>query len=98
MDTKIKMGLVDKLDISRFIDNSNSNKKIATLATKSELNSEQDKITKPQAFDSSYSCGKSQKDDETQNTLIFFISDQFTSSYPSDGKWLKNFQGSTLFH
>ena len=46
MDTKIKMRLVDKLDISRFIDNSNSNQKIATLATKSELNSEQDKITK----------------------------------------------------
>ena len=87
MDTKIKMGLVDKLDISRFIDNSNSNKKIATLATKSELNSEQDKITKSQAFDSSYSCGKSHfEDDETQNTLIFFISDQFTSRYPSDAK------------
>ena len=39
-----KSGLVKKSDISGFIDNSNLDKKIATLATKAELKSEQDKI------------------------------------------------------
>ena len=36
-------GLVDKFDISGFIDNSDLDKKIATLATKAELKAEQGK-------------------------------------------------------
>ena len=47
-------------------------KKVATFATKAELKTEQDKIIKLQAFDSSYSRGKNHfKDDGTQNYLIF---------------------------
>ena len=38
LEIKIKVrGLVDKSDISGFIDNSDSDKKVATLTTKSEL-------------------------------------------------------------
>ena len=50
--------LVDKSDISGFIDNSGLDKKIATLATKAELKSKQDKLAKHQSFDSSYFRGK----------------------------------------
>ena len=50
--------LVDKSDISGFIDNSDLDKKIATLATKAELKSKQDKLAKRQSFDSSYFRGK----------------------------------------
>ena len=43
--TKIKhIGFVDKSDIAGFINNSDFNKKLATLATKAELKAEQDKI------------------------------------------------------
>ena len=42
--------LVDKSDISGFIDNSDLEKKIALLATKAELKAVQDKIVKPQVF------------------------------------------------
>ena len=46
-------------------------KKVATLATKAELKSEQDKI-KLQAFDSSYFRGKNHfENDCTQNYLVF---------------------------
>ena len=44
--------LFNKFGISGFIYNSNLDKKIATLAIKAELKSEQDKITKLKAFDS----------------------------------------------
>ena len=40
--------------IAGFINNSELDRKVATLATKAELKEEQDKITKMQAFDSSY--------------------------------------------
>ena len=47
-------------------------KKVATLATKTDLNAEQDKVTKLQAFDSSYFRGKSHfEDDGIQNYLVF---------------------------
>ena len=47
-------------------------KKVATLATKADLNAEQDKVTKLQAFDSSYFRGKSHfEDDGIQNYLVF---------------------------
>ena len=46
--------LVNESNISRLIDKSDLDKKIATLATKSELKKEQDNIVKLQAFDSSY--------------------------------------------
>ena len=51
--------LVDKSDISGFINDCDLDKKIAILATKTELKKEQDKIIKLQAFDSSYFSGKS---------------------------------------
>ena len=64
--------MVDKSDIARFVYNSDLNKKLATLATKTELKAGQDKIIKSQAFDSSYFRGKSQfEDDGTQNYLVF---------------------------
>ena len=43
--------MVDKSDIARFVYNSDLNKKLATLATKTELKAGQDKIIKSQAFD-----------------------------------------------
>ena len=65
-------GLVNKSDIAGFIDNSDLNKKVATLATKTELKAEQDKLTNLQAFDSSYFRGKIHfEDDGTQNYLVF---------------------------
>ena len=48
-------------------------KNVATLATKAELKTEQAKIIKLQAFDSSYYRGKSHfKDDGTQNYLVMY--------------------------
>ena len=47
-------------------------KKVATLATKTELKEEPDKIVKLQAFDSSDFYGKSHfEDNGTQNYLVF---------------------------
>ena len=64
--------LVIKSNNSGFIDNSDLNKKIATLANKAELGSEQNKIVDFQAFDSSYFRSKSHfEDDRTQNYLVF---------------------------
>ena len=51
--------LLDKSDITGFINNSDLNKKVGTLATNAELKKEQDKITKLKRFDWSYFCGKS---------------------------------------
>ena len=42
-----------------------------TLATKSELKAEQEKMIKLQEFDSSYFGGKSHFEDDTQNYLVF---------------------------
>ena len=59
LNAKIKeKGLVDKSDISGFIDNSDLDSKIATLATEAELKSKQDELVKRQSFDSSYFRGK----------------------------------------
>ena len=56
---KIKeKGLVDKSDISNLVKIFDLNTKFATLTAKAELKSEQDKIVKFEAFDSSYYCGK----------------------------------------
>ena len=47
IDNKInEKELAKKTDISEFIENTNLNNKIATLATKAELKVEQDKIVK----------------------------------------------------
>ena len=47
LDEKVKQKqiLSDKSGIAGFIDNSDLNKKVATLAAKAELKAEQDKIT-----------------------------------------------------
>ena len=54
---KYKKGLVDKSDISGFLDSSDLEKKIATSVTKTELKSEPDKI-KNLKKSSSYSVVK----------------------------------------
>ena len=59
LNAKTKKGLVDKYDISGFIDNSDLDKKNATLAIKAALKVNQDKTLKYGAFDSSFFCGKS---------------------------------------
>ena len=57
VDNNIKSrNLVDK-SIARSINNDDLDRKVATLVTKAELTAEQDKITKLQAFDSSYFRG-----------------------------------------
>ena len=46
--------------------------KSSNISIKAELKTEQDKIIKLQAFDSSYFCGKNHfEDDSTQNYLVF---------------------------
>ena len=80
IDAKInEKELVHTSDITGFIDNSNLDKKIGTLATTIEIKAEQDKIIKRQVtiywsnqltIDSSYFRGKSQFDG-TQNYLEF---------------------------
>ena len=73
LNTNIKeKELLNKSDISGFIDNTNLDKKIAALTTKAELKAEKDKIVKLQAFDSSYFRYKSHfEDDGTENYLVF---------------------------
>ena len=64
-------GLVDKSAISGFINNTDLNQKVVTLATKAELKAEKKKI-KLEAFDSSYLCGKSHfEDGGAENYLLF---------------------------
>ena len=67
LDAKIKeKELVDESAITGFINNSDWNKEVATLATKAELKAEEDKIVKLQAFYSNYFCSKSHfEDDDT---------------------------------
>ena len=48
-----KKGLLDKFHISGFIDNSDLDKRISSLATKAEQKSDQDKVIKLEAFNSS---------------------------------------------
>ena len=73
LDAKIKpKELFDKSAIAGFTNNAGLNKKVETLARKAELKAEQNKITKWQAFNSSYFRGKSHfEDDGTQNYMLF---------------------------
>ena len=65
-------GLINKPAIAGFIKKVDLNKKTGTLATKTELKVEQNKITKLRAFDSSYFRGKSHfEEGGTQNYLFF---------------------------
>ena len=65
-------GLVDKSTTAGFINNTDLNEKIATLATKVELKSKQDKIKKLQKLGSNYFLRKSHFENEnTQNYLVF---------------------------
>ena len=60
LDAKIKeKGLSHNSIITNFTNRSDLNTKLATLATKTDLKPEQDKLVKLQAFDSNYFCGKS---------------------------------------
>ena len=72
LDAKIKENLVNETNTSGFINNSDLDKKIATIDEKAELKVEPDKIVKLQSFDSSYLRVKSYfEDDLTQNYLLF---------------------------
>ena len=73
LDGKIKQKqLVRKSDISNFVKNSDLNIKIGTLAIKTELNTEQDKIVKLQAHDLNYFLSKNLfGDDSSQNMLVY---------------------------
>ena len=72
LDAKIKENLVKETNTSGFINNSDLDKKIATIDEKAELKVEPDKIVKLQSFDSSYLRVKSySEDDLTQNYLLF---------------------------
>ena len=83
LDLKIKQKqLVNKFDIAGFIGSSILNKKVATLATKAELKAEQDKITKLEAFDSSYFRGQSHfEDNGSQNYLVFQPMDRYFENF-----------------
>ena len=64
LNAKIKeKRLVEKSDISGFIDKSDLDKKTGTLK-KAELKAGQDKLVKTQTFHSSYICGKAQFEDK----------------------------------
>ena len=57
LDAEIKYKeIVNRSDISNLVENSDWNTRLATLAKKEELEAEQDKIAKPEAFDSSFFC------------------------------------------
>ena len=63
--------LVNKSDISKFINNSNLDKKIETLATKAVLKPEQEKMVKLETYDSSFFYQSYFFNDGSQNFLIF---------------------------
>ena len=64
--------MVNKSNISGFINNSAIDKKIATLATKGKLKAKQNKTVKLQALDSFYFCSKSFfENNGTQSYLMF---------------------------
>ena len=72
LDANIKnKELVNKSDISKFINNFDLDKNIETLATKADLKAEQDKIVKLQTYDSSLYIGQSYFfNDGSQNFLL----------------------------
>ena len=61
---KKEKGLLNKSDIYSLVNNYDLNTKLATLATKTKLKAEQDKIVKLQAFDSTYFRNKSHFEDD----------------------------------
>ena len=73
LDAKIKAKkLVNKFNTSWFINNTDLDEKIKTLATKAELKAEQDKKVKLQKYDSSIFIGQSYfVYNGAQNYLIF---------------------------
>ena len=73
LDAKIReKRLLNKFNISNLAKNPELNIKHATVATKAELEVDQDKIVKCRAFDSSYFLGKSYFEyDLGQNYLAF---------------------------
>ena len=71
MKRKKKKGLVNKSDISKFINYSDLDKKIETLATKAELKAEQHKIVKLQMYELSLFIAQYFFIDGSQNLLIF---------------------------
>ena len=73
VDNSVKSkNFVDKYAISGFINNSDLNTKLATLAKKAELKAEQFKIPKLQAFDSNHFLDKSHfEEDSAQKYFVF---------------------------
>ena len=73
LNVKIKQkGLVDKSAISGFINNADLNKKVATLAAKAELNTEEDKVIKLKTYDLIQFLGKIFfGDDGFQNMFVY---------------------------
>ena len=66
------MRLNDKFDISRFIDDFDLDKQIATRATKRKLKVKREKIAELQSVDSSYFRGNRHfEDNGKQNYLVF---------------------------
>ena len=86
---------------SQIIDNSDSNKKIATLATKAVLKANLNKIVKFQVFDSICFRSKSNfKDDDIQDYLVFqlvlrYFKKSFNRNYISGWKSKRLYNGST---
>ena len=73
LDARIKdKGLFDKSDVSKLVKSFDLSRKLATLIAKGELELEQDKTAKLQAFDSNYFGGTSHfEDDGTEICLVF---------------------------
>ena len=71
LDTKLKQKwLLDKPNSSNLVKHSDLNTKLAALARKPEFKAEEDERVKLQAFDLTYSRGKSHfEDDGKQNYL-----------------------------
>ena len=73
IDTKIEQKeLINKSDISRFINNSDLENMIKTIATKAEIKAEQDKILKLGTYNLSYFPGKKIfRDDSSPNKFVY---------------------------
>ena len=66
--------MVDKSVVSGFVDNFKTikDRKLATLAAKTEPKAEQDKVMELQALDSSYFRGKSSSEDDGRQKYLVF--------------------------
>ena len=72
INAKIKQKKLSKSDTFKFVNNSDLDNEVASLAIKVELKAQQDKIGRLQAFDSSLFIGQSYFDkDGSQSFLIF---------------------------